>query len=194
MKDFDEIENKYSKLIKKAIEIMDKVPDPKHSISHMESVVKYTKEILSVELGADIEVCILSAYWHDVGRFKGEKGHALLSAEMLKQELIKENYNKGFIEKCYLAIYKHGWEEQPETVEGKIIKDADKIDFVGISRWKSCIENNCKLYEILDLLPTLRKNIFEFEISKEIFDREIGILVRYLHELIFNNISNLDIN
>ena len=194
MKDFNEIENKFSKLIKKAIEIMDKVPDPKHSVSHMRSVVKYTKEILSVELGADIEVCILSAYWHDVGRIKGEKGHALLSAEMLKEELIKENYDKNFIDKCYLAIYKHGWKEQPETVEGKIIKDADKIDFVGISRWKNCIENNCRFYKILDLLPTLRKDIFEFEISKEIFDREIGILVRYLHDLIFNNISNLDIN
>ena len=194
MKNFDEIENKYSKLILKATKIMGRVSDPKHSLSHMESIVKYTKEILSVETRADTDVCILSAYWHDVGRIKGEKGHALLSAEMLKQELINENYSTSFIEKCYLAIYKHGWSEHPETIEGKIIRDADKIDFVGISRWKSCIENNCRFYKILDMLPTLRENIFEFEISKEIYDREIGNLIRYLHDIIFNNISKLNLN
>lgn len=187
MINLDTIENKYEKLIKKAIEIMEKVPDPKHSVSHMESIVRYTKEILSSGIEADKEVCILSAYWHDVGRIEGEKGHALLSAKMLKQELLNENYNAEFIEKCYLAIYKHGWYEHPETIEGKIIRDADKIDFVGASRWENCIKNNCKFNKILDMLPTLRKDIFEFDISKEIFDREIGILVRYLHDIIFNN-------
>lgn len=164
MENFDEIENKYSKLIKKATEIMEEVLDPKHSVSHMKSIVKYTKEILQEETNADTEVCILSAYWHDVGRINGQKRHALLSAEMLKQELLNENFDTDFIEKCYLAIYKHGWSEHPETLEGKIIRDADKIDFVGIDRWKSCIENNCKFVKILDMLPTLRKEIFEFEI------------------------------
>lgn len=189
MIDFEKIENKYEKLIKKAREIMEKVPDPKHSVSHMESIVKYTKEILELGIEANAEVCILSAYWHDVGRIEGSKGHALRSAEMLKQELLKENYDPKFIEECYLAVYKHGWNEKPETVEGNVIRDADKIDFVGISRWKSCIENNCRFKDILDMLPTLRKDIFKFEISKEIFDREIAILVRYLHDIIFDNLQ-----
>lgn len=182
---FDEIENKYKDLIEKARDMMEKVPDPKHSVSHMESVVKYTKEILQSDIEADKEVCILSAYWHDVGRIEGEKGHALLSAEILKNELEQAGYEKEFIENCYKAICKHGWYEMPETIEGKIIRDADKIDFVGIGRWKACIENNCKFTKILDMLPTLRKEIFEFEISKEIFDREIGLLIRYLHDIIF---------
>lgn len=56
MENFNEIENKYSKLIKKATDIMKEVPDPKHSVSHMESIVKYTKEILSAEINADREV------------------------------------------------------------------------------------------------------------------------------------------
>jgi HD superfamily phosphodiesterase len=185
MKDFSKIENKYSKLILEATEIMKKVPDPKHSLSHMESVVKYTKEILVGVPEADVEVCILSSYWHDVGRIKGEKGHALLSAEMLKQELFNQNYPESFIEKCYLAICKHGWNEYPETIEGKIIRDADKIDFVGIGRWKSCIDNDCKFHKILEILPVLRKDILEFEISKEIYDREVGKLVGYLHDVIF---------
>lgn len=66
--EFKEMEEKNKVLIEKAIEIMKQVPDPKHSFSHMEAVVKYTKEILETVEEADKEVCIISAYWHDVGR------------------------------------------------------------------------------------------------------------------------------
>ena len=78
-------------------------------------------------------------------------------------------------------------EKEPETLEGIIIRDADKIDFVGINRWKECIENGCRFEKILELLPTLRKDILKLEVSKEIFDREIGNLIAFLHDQIFNN-------
>lgn len=184
-KEFKIIENKYEKLINIAKDYMSKVDDPKHSTDHMNSVVKYTKEILKFEKEADKEVCIVSAYWHDVGRLYIEKGHAKLSAKMIQEEMRKENYDEEFIEKCVKAISNHGWSENPETLEGIIIRDADKIDFVGISRWKNCIENDCKFVKILDLLPTLRKDILKLECSKEIYDREIGLLIRYLHNIIF---------
>ena len=64
--EFDNIIKKHKILIDKAIDIMKKVKDPKHSISHMESVVKYTNEILQYEKEVNKEVCIISAYWHDV--------------------------------------------------------------------------------------------------------------------------------
>ncbi len=182
---FEQIEEKNKILIKKAIEIMKQVSDPKHSLSHMESVVQYTKEILENVEEADKEICLISAYWHDVGRSVQEKGHAKLSADMLQEEMQNLGYDEEIIQKCYLAIYKHSWKEEPATLEGKIIRDADKIDFVGIGRWKQCIETNCKFNKILQLLPTMRKELLELESSKEIFDREIGNLVVYLHDKIF---------
>ncbi len=194
MIDFDEIENKYSNLIQKATQIMDSIPDPKYSVVHMKSIVNFTKEILQTETSADAEACILAAYWHDVGRINGEKGHATLSAEMLKQELTNEGYGTEFIEKCYLAIYKHASCKHPETIEGIIIRDADKIDYVSLARWKNCIENDCRFNKVLDRLPNLRSNVFELEISKQIFDREVANLVRYLHDIIFNNITKIDLN
>lgn len=179
------IEEKHKKLISIAKDYMSKVDDPKHSTDHMESIVKYTKEILEFEKEADKEVCIISAYWHDVGRISKEKGHAKLSAKMIQEEMQKQNYDEEFIEKCVKAIINHGWAEQPDTLEGIIIRDADKIDFVGIARWKNCIENDCKFRKILDLLPTLRKDILKLDCSREIYDREIGLLIRYLHNKIF---------
>lgn len=184
--EFKEIEEKNRELLDKAIEIMKTVPDPKHSISHMEAIVNYTKEILLTEKNANKEVCIISAYWHDVGRSIQEKGHAVISANMLKQEMEKLNYDSNLIHECYLAIYKHGWSESPETLEGIIIKDADKIDFVGIKRWEQCIKNNCRFSKILELLPTMREELLKLDCSKKIFDREIANLVIYLHNTIFN--------
>ena len=168
-KEYNYIEEKYQILIQKAINYMKNVTDPKHSLSHMYAVVNYPKEIL-LKIEADKEVCIIAAYWHDVGRSIQEKGHAELSAEMLKNEMQNSGYNNKFIEKCYNAVYKHGWNEEPKTLEGIIIRDADKIDFIEIGRWNQCIEDNCKFTKILDLLPTMRKELLKLECSKEIFD------------------------
>lgn len=185
MEELAQIGQKYKILLQKAIEIMKEVPDSKHSLSHMESVVQYTKEMLETVEEADKEVCLISAYWHDVGRKIQNEGHAKISADMLQEEMKNLGYDDELIRKCYLAIYKHGWKEEPETLEGIIIRDADKIDFVGIGRWKECIQTNCRFHKILELLPSLRKHLLKLECSKEIFDREIGKLVAYLHDRIF---------
>lgn len=184
-KEYEIIEKKYENLINISKDYMSKVDDPKHSTTHMESVVKYVKEILKFEKEADKEVCIVSAYWHDVGRIYGQEGHAKMSAKMIQEEMKKQNYDKNFIEKCVKAIENHSTSAQPETLEGIIVRDADKIDFVGISRWKFCIENNCRFNKILDRLPIMRTELLKLESSKQIFDREIGELIRYLHNIIF---------
>ena len=186
-KQYIEIERKHEKLINIAIEKMKLSKDPKHNLVHVLDVVEYSKEILETEYEANKEVCMIAAYWHDVGRLQQDKGHELISANELKLEMKKQNYETEFIENCYKAIYKHSWKEGPETIEGIVVRDADKIDFVGINRWKECIKNDCRFEKILELLPTLRKDILKLEVSKEIFDREIGKLVAFLHNQIFNN-------
>ena len=138
-------------------------------------------EILKEENDADKEVCILSAYWHDVGRMYGKEGHGVNSAEMLKSELNKNNYNDEFIQKCYKAICKHDTKEIPETLEGIIVKDADKIDAVGIERWKACVESNQRLPRIF---PNLREEMIIRESSKKMYDKNARKLIEYLSKII----------
>ena len=184
-KDYSLIEEKHKALIEKAIQQMKLIKDPAHSLSHALQVVEYVKEILENEK-ADDEVCIISAYWHDVGRLKQNEGHELISAELLKEEMQKLNYSEDMIEKCYKAIYKHSWNSNPDTIEGIVVRDADKIDFVGIKRWNECIENNKRCDSILKLLPTTREKLVKLDTSKKIFDREIAKLVAFLHDKVFN--------
>lgn len=105
---------------------------------------------------------------------------------MLKEEMKKMKYDDEIIEQCYLAIYKHSWYDMPETLEGIIVRDADKIDFIGIGRWKQCIEEQNKCNSILELLPTLRSELLQLECSRKIYDIEVSKLIKYLHDIIFD--------
>lgn len=179
---YSELENKYDELILIAKKYMATIKDYEHDINHMYDVVNFTKELLnSINLDLDAEICIISAYWHDVGRIKINEGHEKLSAEILKEEMIKYGYDNQFISKCCLAIENHKWNMQPTTTEGFIVKDADKLAWIGIGRWKSCLNNNQNLESIIRLLPKLRNEILYFNESKEIYDRDIVKLVEVLY-------------
>ena len=179
---YNEIENKYHELIQKAKEYMKNITDYEHDISHMYDVVNYTKELLnSIELDVDKDVCVISAYWHDVGRIKINEGHEKLSAQMLKEEMINRGYDNKFISKCCLAIENHKWNMQPTTTEGLIVKDADKLAWIGIGRWNSCLKNGQHLNYIIKALPKLKNEILYFNESKNIYDRDIVKLVELLY-------------
>mgnify|MGYP004630177675 CR=1 FL=1 len=104
---------------------------------------------------------------------------------MLEEELRKRNYNEDFIIKCKKAIENHKWNMRPETVEGLIIKDADKLAWLGKERWTSCLNTKQELNDIINLLPQLRDNILHFEESKRIYDRDIINLVNILYNNIY---------
>ena len=90
-----ETEKKYEDLIEKAKKIMYTIDDNEHNMNHVDDVVRYTKEILNkINLKVNNDVCIIGAYWHDVGRTKLDVGHEKLSAEMLKEQMTKMNYNQ----------------------------------------------------------------------------------------------------
>lgn len=92
--DFTKIEKKHNILIEIAEEYMKSINDYEHNINHMNDVVSYTKELLNcLNIDINIDVCIISAYWHDVGRIKINEGHEKLSAEMLKEEMEKLRYD-----------------------------------------------------------------------------------------------------
>lgn len=187
----EKIENKHKVIIDIAKNYMGSIKDNEHNINHMIDVVNYTKELLkliSEDEDIDKEVCIISAYWHDVGRIKLTNGHEKLSAEMLQDELERHGYEKDFIMKCYKAIENHTWNMTPKSIEGLIVKDADKLAWLGSKRWESCLNNEQDLDTIMELLPKLKDSILYFNESKNIYDRDIINLVNILYKRIYNKL------
>lgn len=180
---YELIEKKYKELIDIAKSYMNSIEDYEHNMSHVVDVVNYTKELLdNINENIDKEVCIISAYWHDVGRIKDPANHEKISAELLKEEMVNRNFDNTFINKCYEAIVNHKWNMTPNTIEGLLIKDADKLAWLGINRWKECLSHNQKLDSIINLLPDLRDKILYFDYSRTVYDRDIVNLLKLLYE------------
>ena len=104
---------------------------------------------------------------------------------MLKEEMLKYDYDISFIDKCYKAIINHKWNMIPETNEGLVIKDADKLAFLGKRRWLECINHNYKLDSIIELLPKLKYEILYFSESKKLYDKLLIELVNILYKEVF---------
>ena len=182
MDKFLQIEKKHKKIINRALQILSNSSDCEHGLPHTLDVVCYTKKLIDMlDCKFDKEVCLVSAYWHDVGRVFSNKDHEALSAKMLSQELSKMGYEQIFIENCYNAIIHHRWNQSPQTIEGKIVRDADKIAFVGLNRWKECLNNNKNLDSIIQLLPHLRNQLLYFTESRMIYDEEIIKVLELLY-------------
>lgn len=183
---YKQIETKYKDLIEIAKNYMQQINDFEHNISHMNDVVLYTKKLLEVlTIDVNYEVCLISAYWHDVGRCKVNIGHESLSANMLKKEMTKLNYSSELITACCEAIKTHKWDMMPTTIEGLILKDADKLAWLGEQRWQECLSHNYHLDEIIKLLPNLRNEILYFTESKNIYDEEIVNLLKVLYNNLY---------
>ena len=79
-----------------------------------------------------------------------------------------------------MAVVNHRRKCDPPTIEGKIIRDADKIAYIGKNRWQRCItEDASAIDEIVEIyLPILKDEILKLEYSKELFDRDANSYVK----------------
>lgn len=108
-----------------------------HDWDHTQRVYNLCMHIGKVE-GADMKVLKIAAYLHDVGRAyqdesRGAICHEEKGAEMARALLGKyriSNEHKANIIHCIRAHRFRG-DCQPETLEAKVLFDADKLDAIG---------------------------------------------------------------
>jgi uncharacterized protein len=106
-----------------------------HGLDHVLRVV-YLCEIIGKEENADMTVLLPAALFHDIARpIETEKGiaHEKAGAEMAERYLRSIRYDEEHIRKITHAIRTHRYSsgEKPETLEARILSDADKLDSMG---------------------------------------------------------------
>jgi uncharacterized protein len=108
-----------------------------HAWDHTQRVHNLCMHIGRVE-GADMEVLEIAAYLHDVGRSyqdesKGTVCHAEKGAEMARALLQRYPIPDGQKDNIIHCIKSHRFRGtcQPETMEAKVLFDADKLDSIG---------------------------------------------------------------
>ena len=125
--------------IKKIVKEKMEGTDPSHDFFHVMRVYNLCLEIAKHEENVDLEVLKLSALLHDIARLKENMDnarkirHEIEGAKMAEEILTrfgfpKENTKK--IKECILAHRFRG-NNEPKTIEAKILFDADKLDVIG---------------------------------------------------------------
>lgn len=112
--------------------------DQAHGWPHVVRASKYAEAIVISEELHDVNwpvLCIAIAL-HDVGRSKEKalgRHHSFISAEMAGNMLIRMGFSHGFTDCVKKAILAHSYslKVRPETIESKILSDADKLDAIG---------------------------------------------------------------
>jgi HD superfamily phosphodiesterase len=148
--------------------------DVGHDFGHAQRVARDVR-LIGEKLGyEDVDLLEVCAWWHDVGRLY-HPDHEKLSAKLMIYDLKKRGVDYWTRREAYKAVYKHRWDMEPKTMQGQIIKDADKLDFISVERWNQRVaaHDMKSNHRNLSRLPYVRKH-FYFDISRQLFDKRIG--------------------
>ena len=110
--------------------------DSTHDLAHSLRIIKNCLEISKVE-GGDNDILIAAAFFHDICNFAKNHPKRKLSSEYSAQKaetfLIQINFDKQKIPTIKEAILCHSFSrnQKPQTLEGKIFQDADRLDSIG---------------------------------------------------------------
>ncbi|RLG14013.1 MAG: phosphohydrolase [Candidatus Nanohalarchaeota archaeon] len=141
-----------------------------HDIDHVMRVHALCITLAENE-AIDMEVLESAAILHDIARAKedndssGKTDHALLGAKMAVPILEDAGFCEEKIRQIQHCIETHRYrgENKPQTMEAKILFDADKLDSlgaIGIARSFVWIgRNNAKIYTDTNLKEYARENL-----------------------------------
>lgn len=124
--------------------------DAAHDILHIRRVVKAAK-IIAAHEKADLWVVIPAAYLHDfvnVPKNDPRRSQASrLSAEAAVEYLRGIGYPAEYFDRIAHAIAAHSFSANitPETIEAKVVQDADRLDSLGAIGIARCFSTNARL-------------------------------------------------
>lgn len=124
----------YSLIEKYMISCME---DSAHDKEHIYRVLFCALRIAKKERNVDYDVLICACLLHDIGRkdqfANPELCHAIVGSEKAYSFLISNGYESEYAEKVRHCIKTHRYRKNnlPESIEAKILFDADKLDATG---------------------------------------------------------------
>ena len=163
---------------------------------HTLRVAQFGKVIAENE-AADVELIVAACLLHDVAWFDtnadNSREHGRIGADKARPLLESLGYNPEKIEKTCYAIGAHVDEDNPDTLEAKILSDADNVDRFGpyrILQWCfSDIDNYdklaAKLSERIHRLEQYREeNPLFTPTGRQLFAEQLNLQIRFFSEFV----------
>ena len=148
--------------------------DPAHDLAHVRRVVNVAKK-LAVEEKAILEVVIPAAWLHDLVNLSKDHPQRKMASKMAADEamvFLKDiQYPEKYLNDIHHAICAHSFSSGivPETLEAKIVQDADRLDALGA----------IGLARLFSITTQLNRPFYDekdpFAQKRELDDKEFGI-------------------
>ena len=112
--------------------------DSAHDMHHVYRVLNAALDIAKHENDVDMDILIAACLLHDIGREHqfANPGtcHAIVGGEMAYEFLLSRNWppEKAMHVKDCISAHRYRGGNAPETIEAKILFDADKLDVCGL--------------------------------------------------------------
>jgi uncharacterized protein len=171
--------NKFQKIQK----IVEKEVDcAAHGMDHIMRVYNMSLTLAKGEK-VDLEVLRAAALLHDIGGPRemadptGKTDHAVESAKMAGPILKKLGFSDQKIVHVQACIVSHRYrsDNRPQTLEAKILFDADKLDVlgaIGIARGLAWVgKNGAYIFRKMDLKKYAKENLADGKIGGRIKDK-----------------------
>lgn len=111
--------------------------DTAHDKEHIYRVLYHALEIAKAENNVDYDILIAACLLHDIGRKEQFENpalcHAIVGSEKAYQFLLMNGFEMLFAQQVKQCIKTHRYRKNhlPQSLEAKILFDADKLDVAG---------------------------------------------------------------
>jgi putative nucleotidyltransferase with HDIG domain len=163
---------------------------------HTLRVAQFGKVIAENEI-ADVELVVAACILHDIAWFdtnaENSREHGRIGAQKSKPIMESLGFTNVQIDSVCYAISTHVDEDNPQTLEAKILSDADNVDRFGpyrILQWCFAdIEDYDKLAtKLVDRIGRLEKylenNPLFTSTGKQLFAEQLNLQIRFFSEFV----------
>ncbi len=160
--------------------------DAGHDFNHHQRVVDNCLMIIEQEgLSLDIDALLIAAWWHDYKRDETEDNDRILSGVMTKH-----GFDREFIAKVLATKNTHSYGNNQESDEEKVLFDADKLEYVSVSRFETVsmavndghmsLETQRKYLTLFLERISQIPGMLHFETSKRKFQQDVRTLAEHV--------------
>lgn len=117
--------------------MLDCMKDTAHDKEHIYRVLGYGLEIAKTEIDVNYDILIAACLLHDIGRKEQLENpslcHAAAGGEKASRFLLAHGFAPCYAEQVRQCIQTHRYRKNnpPQSIEAKILFDADKLDVAG---------------------------------------------------------------
>ena len=165
--------------------------DSAHDSEHIYRVLSVALEIAETENGVDTDVLITACLLHDIGRKEQFENpalcHAMVGGEKAYCYLTGNGFDPAFAEQVKACVQSHRYrkERPPQSLEAKILFDADKIDVTGATGIARTLLYKGEMSQPLYLLRQNGSVSDGSEDETPTFFREYQFKLKHLYERLF---------